>query len=662
MGLFSFLGESFSPGYAPMANAEAAALDNHKKRRAIPLELADMRSAASDKRVAAIENVDRAAAERSDRAVGRGYQGEVGGSPDYNRVANPAMQPMPTTKAAPATGGRVAVSASFRDYPEASPSNPDLDINGEVLGVSPTGQSGVYNSTTHEASATTQKYPDTKGSQALWTAYQSERDPYIKGELFRRYKDTLREETRNKGKRKPGTLVPDMLGAIKGRGPAVTEATFTSGKGLPADMRPTGTKPQVTGGLTFEQALPYIKKFEGGLSMNPDDNGNWTGGKKGVGVLKGTKYGISAASYPNLDIKNLTPEQAKAIYKKDYWDKIGADGIPENVRLSAFDAAVNQGPGFFQDNLAPLVNDPEAFKAARQQRYDNIVANDPTQAQFANSWQARLDETSMATTPGEAVMNATGQPGMNTDVYMQDPDRVSLDLQGIGQQRELLRRRMEVLNQMSGFNDPMARVNAIQELELYNHQLNVTEATVYVYQGLREAQGGQVGILQQAMNTITGSNYQITPYQGGFFSVAVNGAPITQAPVPYDELVTTVRQLVDPAYAESLMAAQAEMSSKLVEIEAENRAAISLAGAEAGFNTVRDVTKVAAETEGKIAVARKEAEFAKTQGLQPTKESNAEGNPIFMDPETGELFIIGLRQVKLGGKKQDTPYLQKVEQ
>lgn len=34
-----------------------------------------------------------------------------------------------------------------------------------------------------------------------------------------------------------------------------------------------------------------------------------------------TKYGISKRSYPKLDIKNLTEEQAVAIYKKDFWDK-----------------------------------------------------------------------------------------------------------------------------------------------------------------------------------------------------------------------------------------------------------------------------------------------------------------------------------------------------
>lgn len=39
-----------------------------------------------------------------------------------------------------------------------------------------------------------------------------------------------------------------------------------------------------------------------------NDKGNWTGGRVGVGQLKGTKYGISAAAYLHLGIKSLTLE------------------------------------------------------------------------------------------------------------------------------------------------------------------------------------------------------------------------------------------------------------------------------------------------------------------------------------------------------------------
>ena len=58
---------------------------------------------------------------------------------------------------------------------------------------------------------------------------------------------------------------------------------------------------------------------EGGFQKETNDKGNWTGGEIGAGELKGTKYGISAREFPNLDIKNLTQDQAVQIYIEGYW-------------------------------------------------------------------------------------------------------------------------------------------------------------------------------------------------------------------------------------------------------------------------------------------------------------------------------------------------------
>lgn len=83
----------------------------------------------------------------------------------------------------------------------------------------------------------------------------------------------------------------------------------------------------------------------GGWTINPNDPGNWTGGRKGVGQLKGTKYGIAANTYPNLDIKNLTLAEADAIYIRDYWPKAWGDDWPEGFDQVTYDATVNSGPG-----------------------------------------------------------------------------------------------------------------------------------------------------------------------------------------------------------------------------------------------------------------------------------------------------------------------------
>ena len=99
----------------------------------------------------------------------------------------------------------------------------------------------------------------------------------------------------------------------------------------------------------FERSIDFVFKWEGELSMVANDPGNWTGGRVGVGQLKGTKYGISAASYPTLDIKNLTREQAKKIYFENYWPIAEPYAWP--MCLAVFDLAVNGGKGRAQEAL-----------------------------------------------------------------------------------------------------------------------------------------------------------------------------------------------------------------------------------------------------------------------------------------------------------------------
>lgn len=96
--------------------------------------------------------------------------------------------------------------------------------------------------------------------------------------------------------------------------------------------------------MKFDQAIEYVLAEEGGFTAKESDAGNWTGGKIGKGILKGTKYGISAASYPDEDIRNLTRDRAKFLFKRDFWDKIKGDLLPDKISLHVLDFAVNAGP------------------------------------------------------------------------------------------------------------------------------------------------------------------------------------------------------------------------------------------------------------------------------------------------------------------------------
>jgi len=86
--------------------------------------------------------------------------------------------------------------------------------------------------------------------------------------------------------------------------------------------------------------IPIILELEGGY--NPDDEG--APSNYGINYkynrqrLK--RYGINEAS----DMIRLTKEQAKAIYKKDYWDERRFSKMPIKLAATSFDAAVQHGP------------------------------------------------------------------------------------------------------------------------------------------------------------------------------------------------------------------------------------------------------------------------------------------------------------------------------
>lgn len=82
---------------------------------------------------------------------------------------------------------------------------------------------------------------------------------------------------------------------------------------------------------SFDRAFARTLRFEGGHVNHPEDPGGET------------KYGISKQSYPDLDIGGLSVEDAKRIYKRDFWDALNLDEFPDLLAEAMFDAAVNSG-------------------------------------------------------------------------------------------------------------------------------------------------------------------------------------------------------------------------------------------------------------------------------------------------------------------------------
>ena len=148
---------------------------------------------------------------------------------------------------------------------------------------------------------------------------------------------------------------------------------------------------------TFNEAIERVLKHEGGYVNDPTDKGGET------------NYGISKRAYPDLDIKNLTKEDAKKIYYQDYWLKSYADQLPTDVRYIHFDTAINMGlkraakllqesiGGIAVDGIIgnqTLSNAPKTnlYKYAiyRLAYYNKIIRRNNSQVKFIGGWTNRV--------------------------------------------------------------------------------------------------------------------------------------------------------------------------------------------------------------------------------------------------------------------------------
>ena len=160
----------------------------------------------------------------------------------------------------------------------------------------------------------------------------------------------------------------------------------------------------------YNECLKIILMHEGGYVNHPKD----PGGETNLGVTKrvyeewgGTK-----------EMKDLTIEDVEPIYKKNYWDKIKGDDLPDGLDLCVFDFGVNAGPGraakFLQkllgvtqyggigpqtlgalqsaigeDKVTQTREMIEKYQSMRQEYYEGLSTFDT----FGKGWTRRVDET-----------------------------------------------------------------------------------------------------------------------------------------------------------------------------------------------------------------------------------------------------------------------------
>ena len=150
--------------------------------------------------------------------------------------------------------------------------------------------------------------------------------------------------------------------------------------------------------MDINKAFAILQQFEGGDKVT-----NITGDLGGL-----TKYGISKASHPDLDIANLTTEQAQVIYQNQYWNMAGCPELKPELQYIHFDTAVNMGvvmavkllqktggvvdDGVLGPNTLSASNSaiPEAYLLCRLMHYNTIIANDASQYKFCKGWTNRI--------------------------------------------------------------------------------------------------------------------------------------------------------------------------------------------------------------------------------------------------------------------------------
>lgn len=111
-----------------------------------------------------------------------------------------------------------------------------------------------------------------------------------------------------------------------------------------------------------------------------------------------TKYGISKRAFPDLDIKNLTPQLAEDIYKREYWDKLFLDSYTfPPFRWKLFDISVNMGLSTataFNQMLKSKDTIEAVWELTEMQgkRYANIVYQHPERIKYLRGWINRTFE------------------------------------------------------------------------------------------------------------------------------------------------------------------------------------------------------------------------------------------------------------------------------
>lgn len=102
-----------------------------------------------------------------------------------------------------------------------------------------------------------------------------------------------------------------------------------------AEAKDDKTKPS-----NARRCIDIILEKEGGYVDHPSD----PGGATNMGITFNTLKAWRGADISKQDVKDLTVEEARAIYETNYWKPLNCDDLAAGVDLVVFDFGVNAGP------------------------------------------------------------------------------------------------------------------------------------------------------------------------------------------------------------------------------------------------------------------------------------------------------------------------------
>lgn len=180
---------------------------------------------------------------------------------------------------------------------------------------------------------------------------------------------------------------------------------------------------------SFWPAVEYVLKQEGGFVNDPRDSGKATNFGISLRFLKELpfesrkQYGIYDPDITTETIQNLTVEQARLIYKGEFWHHAPFESIIRQEQCNyIFDMAVNMGiapavkcvqracwavtrkwelladDGILGDKTISMINLAGMFlfpalRAERGRFYHDLVEKNPEKKEFLNGWYNRTYNT-----------------------------------------------------------------------------------------------------------------------------------------------------------------------------------------------------------------------------------------------------------------------------